>query len=393
MVNVSKWISPKQINTLIIAFKMLLHSQKKFTGMLIGATFSAFIVMQQPGIYQGISDRLIAQINSIKGIDLWVVGHDSNGFDSPTYFTSTDIYRVRSIPGVLSAVQLYRTWFYFKHLKTNQARSWELIAVDPETMTGLPKELIAGARETIRHPNSVIIDGYSLQQFENDQKITLQLKDKLLDDKKNTWTITGITKPLRTYAYEPKAYILSNHLPAAMYQPSFILVKVKPHFNIHQVAAAITHRTQYDALTPSEFSKRTLTFFRVKTPIMIIFVCIAMMGFIIGLIIMWQIFSNFTLTHLHQFGMLKMIGLSNTMLARMVIFQAGLTGGIGFLLGFLLSSAFGIIFHDTQIAFHLTGEIIFLGMIGTLLIVVMSSFLSILKVLRLDSVELCHDQN
>jgi putative ABC transport system permease protein len=386
-------LSQQQLNIGFIAIKMLFNSQKKLMGMLIGATFSAFILMQQPSIYQGISDRLVAQIQAIDEADLWVVGHDSNGFDSPTYFTATDIYRIRSVPGVLSAVQLYRNWYYFYHPKTDQGRTWELVAVDPETMTGLPKQLIAGARDAIRQAHSVIIDGFSVQQFETDKKQTLHLYDQLLDDRGQPWRIVGITKPFRSYTYEPKAYMLSTHLPGALHRPSFILVKVKPHTNVHHVASAITAHTQFDALTADELSARALEFFRVKTPIVIIFTCIAVMGFIIGLIIMWQIFSNFTLTHLHQFGMLKMLGLSNQLLASMVIFQASLIGGAGFLLGLFLCTVFGLIFHDTLIAFHLTGKIIMLGLLGILVIVVTSSFFSILNVLRLDSVDLCRDIN
>ena len=90
---------------------MLLNSKKKFIGMLVGTTFSAFIVMQQPGTYQGVSDRLVMQINVIKEADLWVMSTQSWDFSDPTYFNSTDIYRIRAIPGVLWATKIYRFGF------------------------------------------------------------------------------------------------------------------------------------------------------------------------------------------------------------------------------------------------------------------------------------------
>lgn len=383
----------KLFNMLNIAFKMLVHSRKKLIGMLIGATFSAFMIMQQPSIYQGIADRMVAQIQAVAEPDLWVMRPDSEAFNYPVNFLATDVYRIRSLPGVLWAVQLYRDWMTLTHLKTNRTMPWEIVGVDPVTLIGLPKDLIAGNREAIRQSNSMIVDGYSLKQFGTNAQDSLSIGTPFLDTGKRTWTIVGISKPLRTYMVEPKAYVLSTHLPSLLYRPSFILVKVKPHINIKEVAATIKKRTQYDALTRDEFKKRALYFFRVKTPIMIIFICVAALGFIIGLIIMWQIFSNFILTHLHQFGMLKMLGLSNKMITKMVLFQAFMIGGGGFCLGLLLTNLFGLIFHDTTIAFHLTFNIILLGILGTLIIITLSSLFSILKVLKMDSVELCRDAN
>ena len=216
--------------------------------------------------------------------------------------------------------------------------------------------------------------------------------DKLVEGR-NNWVVTGISKPLRTYMIQPKAYTLSNHLPDLIHRPSFILVKVKKNADLREVALRIHQKTGYDALTQDEFVSRSLAFFREHTPIILIFICIAIMGFIIGLIIMWQIFNNFILTHLHQFGMLKMLGVSNRALRNMVLFQAFITGGIGYLMGLILALLFGLIVHDTQIAFHLTWKIALLGALGTAVIIVLSSCFSIIKVFRMDTVDLCRDLN
>ena len=138
---------------------------------------------------------------------------------------------------------------------------------------------------------------------------------------------------------------------------------------------------------------RANDYFRKKTPIVIAFVSIAIIGFIIGLVMMWQIFSNFVLTHIHQLGMLKMLGVSSSSLIKMVLFQATVTGGLGYIIGLLLTSSFGFIFHDTTVAFHLTWQIILLGALGSAVIVVFSSYFGISRVLRLDTVELCRDSN
>lgn len=371
---------------------MLINSRKKFIGMIIGATFSAFIIMQQPSVYQGVTDRLVAQIQAIQEVDLWVMDKNSFTFDNPTHFNVMDIYRIRSIPGVLWAVQLYRGWYTFKHLKTNKSMTWELIGVDPETLIGLPKEMMTGARTSIYNSNSVLIDGYSLKQLETESKETVALGDKLVKER-STWIVSAVTKPLRTYSDQPLIYMTSNHLPDGVHTPSFILVKVKPPYDVSSVAREIHQITQYHAFTPEQFASRSNTYFREKTPIVMGFISIAVIGFTIGLIMMWQIFSNFVVSHLHQFGMLKMLGVSNSLLMKMVLFQAFVTGGVGYILGFLLTLLFGLLTYDSIIAFHLTWEIAFFGALGIIVVTILSSCFCILNAIRFDTIDLCRDLN
>ncbi|MCX7114362.1 MAG: ABC transporter permease [Gammaproteobacteria bacterium] len=380
------------LNTLNIAFKMLINSRKKFIGMVVGATLSAFIIMQQPSIYQGIKDRLVAHIQYITDADLWVMDSNSVAFHHPTPFPPGEIYRVRSVPGVLWAVQVYRNRYPLIHPETGKLMTWSFIGVDPDTLIGLPKTMLAGKRDSLHHSNAIIVDGYSLKQMETPSKRTIKIGEEM-NDAVHTWTITGITKPLRTYETEPTAYIASNHMPKLSTLSSFILVKVKPTFDVHQIATDIHNRTGYDVLTPAEFSNRTTNFFRDSTPIVIGFIVTAVIGFFIGMVIMWQIFSNFILTHIHQFGMLKMLGTSNWLLTKMVLFQVLITGGLGYLMGLFLTILFGLCSYDTIIAFRLTWQIALQGVLGTLVVVLFSSYFSILKIIRLDSVELCQDLN
>jgi putative ABC transport system permease protein len=384
-------IPNNQLSLLVIAIKMLIHSKKKFIGMIIGTTFAAFIIMQQPAIYQGVADQLTKHILFVSEPDLWVMTTTAEDFSDPPHVSAGDAYRIKAIPGVLWTQKLYRGWYYFYHAYTNTYRNWQLIAVDPKTLLGLPTEMQAGSRDKIRQASSVIVDGYSLKQMETKDHRTIALGDTLIAEGRS-WHIVGISKPLRTLTTAPKVYITSNHLPNANSWGSFILVKAKNPALIPIIAANIYRTTGFIALTQKEFVQRSIKFWGQKTPILPYFVFIACLGFIIGLITMWQIFNNFVLTHLHQFGMLKMLGVSNKHIVNMVLFQAIITGGIGYFLGLFLVIIFGWIVQNTVITFHLTWAISMLGALGIAVIIVVASYFSILKVLTFDSVALCRDQ-
>lgn len=375
-----------------IAIKLLLGSRKKFMGMLIGATFSAFIIMQQPSVYQGVTDRLVAQIQAIAPVDLWIMSQQSFTFDHPTSFNAMDLYRIRSLPGVQSATPLYRTWEKLTHLKTQKKLNWEIIGVDPQTLIGLPKTLLKGKRSNILQPNAIFIDGYSLKLLEHDMKTAIQLGDRFTIGRQ-TWKIAGITTPLRTYSDEPVLYVANNHLPNREQTPLFILVTLQPSAHLETVVKAIQESTGHLALTPQQFMKRSNTYFKEKTPIIMGFVSISIIGFTIGLIMMWQLFHNFILSHLPQFGMLKMLGVSNASLMGMVLCQAGITGGIGYVSGLLLTLLFGLLTQHTVIAFHFTAQIALWGALGILFVILFSSYFCISTILRFDTIELFREPN
>lgn len=373
-------------NILKIAYQILINSKPKFIGMLISATFSAFIIMQQPSIYQGVSDRLIHTIQTIKPVDLWIMSASTANPDQPTHFDPIDRYRILSIPGVAWVQSLHRSWIWMKHTKTQKSLLWDVIGVESESLLGLPNKMQQGIRSDIRDPRAVIVDGYTLNQ------LNLHIGDRLTENNR-TWIIKGITYPIRTYAYQPKLYILNSHLPIEYANGSFFLVKIHPHANLEKIAKEIYLRTHYKALTPTQFSQETLQFFNKSTPIIIMFSAVAIGGFFIGLVIMWQIFSNFILTHLHQLGMLKLLGVSNNQLIMMVLFQASIIGGIAYLTGLSLVIILSLLLKNTDIACHLTPSIAFFGFMGTVCMIFLASYLSILKVLHLDSIELCHEHN
>lgn len=368
---------------------MLTYNRKKFIGMLIGATFATFILTQQPSIYQGITDRLTTKISLLSNdVDLWIMSDTSSNFEHPTYFNQMDMYRIRSVTGVQWATQIYETWQQIKHIKTNSSKVWQLIGVDRNNLLGLPQKMQRGDRDAIRYSGAMIIDGYSVQQLETKDKKTIGLEDKMVRGP-NSWFIAGVTEPLRSYSQTPTAYMASHYLPDRDNSPSFILVKVHPSLNISEVAKTIRSSTGYLALTTAEFIARSNKFFREKTPILVGFIAVAVLGFIIGLIIMWQIFNDFVLTHQHQYGMLKMLGVKNILLIKVVLFQASIIGSVGFILGLGLTMIFGLIFHNTTVAFHLTWQIILLGLLGSIIIIICASIFSLFKVIRMDTVDLC----
>ncbi len=377
-----------------IALKMLLSQKNKFIGMIIGATFAAFIMTQQPAIYLGITGLTTYLISSTPEPDLWVMNKTTPSLESPTVFTPLDIYRVRSIPGVLWARHLVKIKLKGLHVQSGGYTGWQIVGVDQKTLLGLPTRMVVGEREAIRKNKAIIIDSASQKQTYNNKEVIIRVNDQIELIDTNSVNVVGVAKPLRTLGFDPMAYMTIDAMKKLFPDKSlnsFILVKAKPGVNTLALAQRIYNTTGYIAYTAEQFKKITRDYYEERTPIIINFAIVSALGFIIGLVSIGQIFYTLTLSHLYQFGMLKILGATNKMLAKMIFFQAFLVGGLGYLLGTLLAILFGIATRDTMVAYQLTWGVLMLAASAIAIIILAAAYLSIRIVFKFDTVDLCRN--
>jgi putative ABC transport system permease protein len=167
---------------------------------------------------------------------------------------------------------------------------------------------------------------------------------------------------------------------------SFVLVKGDGSVSNETLCKRIHDTTGLQALTRTQFVWKTVDFFLKFTGIPVNFGITVLLGFIVGIAIAGQTFYLFTIENLKQFGALKAMGVSNLRLVGMILLQAFVVGLIGYALGMGLAALF---FESTKHLVHLAGFLIpWQVLVGTavavLVIVLLSSLLSIRKVLVLE---------
>jgi putative ABC transport system permease protein len=109
-----------------------------------------------------------------------------------------------------------------------------------------------------------------------------------------------------------------------------------------------------------------------------------LLGFLVGTAIAGQTFYNFTLENLRQFGTLKAMGLTNERVAGMVLLQATVVGLLGYCLGVGLAAVFGILVRGTELAFFTPWQLLPITAAAVVLICILSSSWSLLRVVRLE---------
>ncbi len=96
-----------------IAYKLLVNDRAKFAALLVGITFSVFLMIEMTSLFSGILNRASATVINI-GAKIWVmdpaVQTVANTIPLPDYIVD----EVRSIPGVKYAVPLYSVGALYK---------------------------------------------------------------------------------------------------------------------------------------------------------------------------------------------------------------------------------------------------------------------------------------
>ena len=200
--------------------------------------------------------------------------------------------------------------------------------------------------------------------------------------------IMGICETTRTFQSNPVVY--TTYARAKKFSPqerkilSYILAKIEPGQKPTEVAQRITRRTGLKAKTSEEFQWMTMMYYLRYTGIPINFGVTTLLGFMVGTAIAGQTFYNFTIENLRQFGTLKAMGLTDSRVGQMIVIQATIVGLLGYGLGVGLGALFGVFVKGTELAFFTPWQLLPITAAGVVLICILSSLWSMLRVIRLE---------
>lgn len=142
-------------------------------------------------------------------------------------------------------------------------------------------------------------------------------------------------------------------------------------------------------VTKSRAISQEKTFWRTNAPIGYIFTVGAVMGFIVGTVICYQIIFADITDHLAEFATLKAMGYSDTYFLRIVIWQSFYLSWIGFVPGALVSWGLYTLLGEVtglMMVFRLT--LLVFVWLATLLMCVVSGLLALRKLHAADPAEL-----
>lgn len=365
-----------------IAFKLLVNDRGKFAALIVGITFSVFLMVQLTSIFAGILNKASATPINI-GSSVWVmdpaVNNPLNSIPLPDYILDA----VRSIDGVNFAVPLYSGASLVK-LGNGTYQPVTILGLDDASLVGRP-ELIEGKIEDIFAENGFIV--IKDEEFYKLGSPTLGTTFELNDHR---GVIVGLARVTTSGLFGmPTLYTTFNraiqYIPSPRFTMAYVLVEPKNTKDIPHIKEEVA-RTGYLALTNEEFQRRIANYYKYQTGIGTNILIMTIISFMVGLSICGQTFYTFVLENMEKFGALKAIGAKGYVLVYMILFQALFTGVTGYGLGVGLSSlliavakrrvpsyAADITFYNLGLAFAMV-----------LVIVAISSYIAVRKVIKIE---------
>ena len=367
---------------IFIARKILLHDKVRFAITLIGVTFSVVLIFAQVGVYLGFMQNASSIIDHTDS-DIWITSKHSSNFDWARPIPETRAAQAREAPGVLWAKKMILAWSVIR-LPNGGSEGIELIGYDPDTGIGGPWRMEAGDPDAVKGGDRIIIDASARRKLGG-----FEVGDHREVEEKRV-EIVGISKGIANITTAP--YIFASHDVArklSLYigpdQTVFVLVKTAPGADVGAVVQELKRRLiGVDVYTKADFSYKTRRYWTIETGMGLGFLLTAVVGFLVGLVVVSQTIYTSTMEHLREYGTLKAIGASNRVIYAIIFDQAIINAIIGYALGLITSLSLVGGYAKAGIAMVIPPPLMVAIFFATIVMCLSASFISIRKAAQID---------
>lgn len=365
-----------------ISLKMLFGDRSRYLTLLIGLSVVSFLFIQQGSVFCGIIARIAKPVDAV-GAEVWVCDPLLQSIDDSKPLLDTDLYRVRSVPGVLWAERLL--------LRTTQVRladgRFEMVrmfGLDDDSLAGRPTKMLAGTASDLFRPDAVILGKAESERLGNPRLgDTFEINDYRAQ-------VVGIADVSRDYGSNPYLYTTYNraldYAPSQRKQLNFILVSSTRSVSADELAARIRKTTGLGAYTLEGMRQLSINYYLRNTSIPVNFGLGLAMVFVVGMSVAGQTFYAFALQNERFLAAIKAMGTSNMTLTLMSVVQGLVVGLISFGIGSGAGCAFGYLTGGGtgKLAFYTPWELMAISFFVVMLICFLSSLFAVRRVLRLE---------
>jgi putative ABC transport system permease protein len=366
---------------LTLAVQNLFYDRWRFIATIIGIVFSIVLVTVQMGLFVSFSQMVATAIDHAPA-DLWIVPQGTRCFEDPAPLDDSERFRALSVKGVADAVSVvvgFAEWQAPGGKKTGV-----FMIGSPLERPGLTAwNLVAGSVRALAIPDAVAID----------QSYFGELKSKgLLDTAEingRRAQVRAVTKGIRSFTTMPIVFAPLNraqsYMEMAPSKITFVLVHLAPGAALSDVRARLQQAlSKVEVLTPAEFASRSRSFWLFGTGAGAGLFFGALLGLIVGTVIVGQTLYSATMDNLYEFAVLRAMGSSAAYINTIIIIQALISAVIGFSIAAAVGLAIMAATADTALPVLMTPGLTVILFVITVGMCVLSAVSAIVKVMRMD---------
>jgi len=363
-----------------LAFRNLFHDRLRLVATVIGIVFSIVLVTVQMGLYLGFGHMVATMIDNADA-DLWIMPKGTKCFEDPSLLDERKRFRAKSIDGVADATPIV---IGFADWRTPSGTSTPVFVVGSNLKTGLrPWNLVEGQIAALSIPSAVAVD----QSYFD--RLGVKGIGSTAEIRQQKVRIAAVTSGIRSFTTTP--YVFTTTERARQY--AGIPEGKATYFLVHLSKGADANATRQrllanlddiEVLTPTEFRNRSQSFWLFDTGAGMALFAGAVLGIIVGTVIVAQTLYSSTKDHLEEFATLRAIGSSAKYIYEVIIWQALISAVIGFCLAALIGGMIVKLTEGGALPIMMT-PLLTLGLfVLTVTMCVASAIAAIVKVMRVD---------
>jgi putative ABC transport system permease protein len=322
-----------------LAWAQLSH-QKVRTGIAMGGiAFANVLIFMQLGFVNLFAGGATLLPKHIQG-DLFVTNSDAKLIDPFSTFDRTRLYQAAAFDGITFAEPLYLkygTWAYDKDTISYDTR---IFAYNPQVQIfDLPE--VNQQQSKLREPFTLLFDRLSRSELGPIPAVMEQKSTTTVMINNRRMVVNGLFSLGCSFFLSQGNVIVSDRTFAdifggsALEQVSLGVLRVKPGTDLIALKLGIEKAVPgIKVLNHQELQARELAF-QATNPSSTIFNFGAIMGFIVGVAIVYQVLYSDVSDHLSEYATLKAIGYSNRSLLIVIFQEALFLAVLGYLPGFI----------------------------------------------------------
>ena len=373
-----------------LGWLQLKHRPLRLLVALAGIGFAVLLILMQLGFRSALFESAIRYHERLV-YDIALFSPDSVFIVRPQPFSIRRLYQALGTEGVEEVTPVYIFPSVWKNPWNHQRRSITTVGFDPNTEL-LDTPGLEEVRPLLVQQDVVAFDDGSRPEFGPVEEVFLEKGPFTTEINDREVEVVGLFSMGTSFGIDGSVITsVDNWLRLFPGRPrdqiQLGLIRLEAGADVTKVRDHLRDFLPRDVLvmTKQDFVDREVKYWNSATPIGYVFAFGAIMGFIVGAIIVYQVLFTDVSEHLHEYATLRAMGYKNRFVSGIVLQQAAILAVLGYIPGVaVVYWLYGKASAATNLPLYLTTERTLTVFVLTLGMCAISGLLAVRKVRRLD---------
>jgi putative ABC transport system permease protein len=334
--------APQWVLAFRLAWRQLRAEPTRLLAAITGVMFATILVLMQLGFRGALFTTATALPEALQA-ELFLI-HPM----TMALFRAEPLPRVRgfqalSVPAITKVVPIYLAQTFWRNPVNGTHRAIQLIGLDAEDdvvrIAGLAPLVSA-----LNQPDNVAFDSLARPEFGDIKGLLAHNGTIKVQLGNHEVQVVGTVRLGASFGADGNVVMSESTFRRAIpttqaSDPSVLALRLKPGADPMQVRDELTRLLPSDVavVTHAQLVQREHDYWDATTPIGVIFAFGSLLGIVVGMVIVYQILFTDVASHLRDYATLKAVGFTNGYLREVVIGEALILAGLGFVPGVLAS--------------------------------------------------------